>query len=112
MENPRAPARDARPFSSTNQPDPAAKSAGWDVAREIRERIAARKNELLEAQFTRALSIEHPQGHQAAADLMNRIMPPKTEIEANVSSHVIRAPAKPADAAEWAATYAPKEATE
>lgn len=47
----------------------------------------------------------------AADKLLDRIdgKPKQTqEIEARVASHVIRAPAKPADAAEWAATYAPE----
>ena len=68
--------RPARPFSATHQPAPEAKSAGWDVAREIRERIAAKRHEILEAQLARATDPEHPQGHQAATDLLNRVMPP------------------------------------
>lgn len=32
---------------------------------------------------------------------------PKQEIEATVASHVVRAPVKPANVDEWAATYAP-----
>lgn len=68
----------APPFGKDNNPTPEAKSAGWDVAREIRERIAARKNEILDAQFARATDVDHPQGHQAAADLLNRVMPPES----------------------------------
>ena len=66
----------AKPFTAKNQPAPEAKSAGKEVAAEARERIAARVNELLDAQFGRALDPSHPQGHQAAADLLNRVMPP------------------------------------
>lgn len=75
------PAR--KPFSKANQPAPVEKSAGWDVAREIRDRIAARRNEVLDAQFARALDQAHPQGHAAAKDLLDRIVPPesKTKVE-------------------------------
>jgi hypothetical protein len=63
-----------------------------------------------------ALNGENETVQVTAADkLLDRIdgKPKQTqEIEARVASHVVRAPAKPADAAEWAATYAPKEATE
>jgi hypothetical protein len=65
---------------------------------------------------TIALTGESEAIQVAAADkLLDRIdgKPKQTqEIEARVASHVVRAPAKPADAAEWAATYAPKDATE
>ena len=74
------PHRPPTPFSSTNQPSPAAKSAGQAVAAEIRERIAARRHEIIDKQFERALALDHPQGHQAAKDLLDRIMPPETKI--------------------------------
>lgn len=79
--------------------------------------------ELMAAQGARELAADawlailrdpaHPQ-HAAMVDKAAARMDgaPKQEIEANVASHVIRAPAKPADAAEWAATYAPKETDE
>lgn len=102
------PANGSAPFSADNQPPPEAKSAGHDVAAEIRARIAARRNEIFDAQIERALNLEHPQGHQAAAWLGDKLLPPKQEIEANVSSHVIRAPAKPVSVEDWAATYAPR----
>lgn len=75
----------AKAFGANNQPAAEAKSAGHAVAAEIRERIAARKNEILDAQFDRALNLEHPQGHQAAADLLNRVMPPESKVQAEVS---------------------------
>ena len=76
------PARAPEPFSAENQPPPEAKSAGHDVARAIRERIAAAKDAILDAQITRATDPTHPQGHQAAADLLNRVAPitHKTEV--------------------------------
>lgn len=95
-------------YSAEHQPPPEAKSAGHDVAAEIRARIAAKRNEIFDAQIERALDLSHPQGHAAAAWLGDKLLPPKQEIEANVSSHVIRAPAKPASVEDWAATYAPK----
>lgn len=75
------PHRPPTPFSSTNQPAPEAKSAGQAVAAEIRARIAEHKEAILEAQMARALSPMHPQGHQAAKDLLDRIMPPETKTD-------------------------------
>lgn len=72
--------RPPTPFSRTNQPSPEAKKAGHEVAAEIRARIAAHKEAILQAQLDRALSAEHPQGHQAAKDLLDRIMPPESKI--------------------------------
>lgn len=69
----------AATFTAENQPPPEAKSAGKDVAAEIRARIAERKEAILEAQLLRATDPSHPQGHQAAADLLNRIMPPESK---------------------------------
>lgn len=75
------PAKGTRPaFTADNQPPAVLKSVGHDVAREMREMIAARRKELIAAQFDRALNPDHPQGHAAAKDLMDRIMPPKQEI--------------------------------
>jgi hypothetical protein len=78
--------RPAQPFTAENQPPPEAKSAGWEVAAEIRQRIAERRHELLNAQFARALDTQHPQGHQAAADLLNRVMPPIEKREVSGAS--------------------------
>ena len=66
-------------FTADNQPAPEAKSAGKEVAAEIKAQIAARRGEILEAQFTRALDTAHPQGHAAAKDLLDRIAPPETK---------------------------------
>lgn len=96
------------PFTKDNQPPRESKSAGKDVAKEIRDIIAARRQEVLDAQFKRALDNEHPQGHAAAKDLLDRIAPVKQEIDATVAaSHVIRAPAKAAGVADWLADHAP-----
>jgi hypothetical protein len=73
--------RPPRPFSREHQPSPEAKSAGQAVAREIRERIAEHKEALVTAQLARALDVTHNQGHQAAVDLLNRIMPPESKQE-------------------------------
>jgi hypothetical protein len=69
----------APPFTADNQPTGEAKSAGKEVAAEIKAQIAARRGEILEAQFTRALDTAHPQGHAAAKDLLDRIAPPETK---------------------------------
>jgi hypothetical protein len=75
------PGAPARAFSADYQPPPEAKAAGHDIARAIRERIAARKDEILSAQLARATDPAHPQGHQAAADLLNRVMPPESKVQ-------------------------------
>jgi hypothetical protein len=49
------------------------------VAAELRARVAERAAEIFEAQLGRALDPLHPQGHAAAVDLLNRIMPPETK---------------------------------
>lgn len=71
-------------------------------------RLAMLKDHL----FTLALEAEREETQlSATVAYLNREegMPKQIqEIDARVASHVIRAPAKPADAAEWAATYAPK----
>lgn len=68
-------------WTADHQPSGEAKSAGKAVAAEIREKIAARKDEILTAQFNRAIDNAHPNGHAAAVDLLNRIMPPKSETD-------------------------------
>jgi hypothetical protein len=69
----------AKSFAADHQPPGEAKSAGKEVAAEIKAQIAARRGEILEAQFTRALDTAHPQGHAAAKDLLDRIAPPETK---------------------------------
>jgi len=71
----------AKAFTSEQQPLGEAKSAGKEVAAEIRARIAAHKDAILEAQFARATDALNPSGHAAAVDLLNRIMPPVSKIE-------------------------------
>lgn len=68
-------------FTPEAQPSPDAKRAGHEVAAEIRAKIAARKDEILEAQLARATDETNPSGHAAAVDLLNRIMPPVSKIE-------------------------------
>jgi hypothetical protein len=72
-----APAR--APFGEAPQPAPWTKSEGRRVANEIRATIADRRQALLDAQMTRALNPAHPQGHAAAVNLLDRIMPPESK---------------------------------
>ena len=71
----------AKAFSADNQPPGEAKSAGKEVAAEIKAKIAEHKDAILRAQLARAKDAAHPQGHAAAVDLLNRIMPPVSKIE-------------------------------
>ena len=72
-----APAR--APFGEAPQPAPWTKSEGRRVANEIRATIADRRQALLDAQMTRALDPAHPQGHAAAVNLLDRIIPPESK---------------------------------
>ena len=67
------------PFGPGNTPSGEAKAFGRAVAAELRARVAERAAEIFEAQLGRALDPLHPQGHAAAVDLLNRIMPPETK---------------------------------
>lgn len=99
-------------FTAEIQPAPEAKSAGKEVAGEIKAQIAARKEAILEAQMTRALDLTHPQGHAAAKDLLDRIAPPesKTDVTTNGErlGYVIMAPAEAEDAEAWAKAHQPQ----
>jgi hypothetical protein len=66
-------------FTSEAQPLPDAKRAGHEVAAEIRARISAQKDAILDAQLARATDVLHPAGHAAAVDLLNRIAPPESK---------------------------------
>ena len=68
-------------YTADTQPSPDAKRAGHEVAAEIRARIAAHKDAILDAQLARATDETNPSGHAAAVDLLNRIMPPVSKIE-------------------------------
>ena len=70
---------DAAPFTSDKQPAPWSKAAGWAAAAEIKAEIVARKKDILDAQMARALDPAHPQGHAAAVNLLDRIMPPESK---------------------------------
>jgi hypothetical protein len=102
----------AKSFTAEQQPTGEAKSAGKEVAAEIKAQIAARKEEILAAQFTRALDPLHPQGHAAAKDLLDRIAPPesKTDVTSNGErlGYVIMAPAEAEDAEAWAKQHQPQ----
>ncbi len=69
----------APPIGAENQPSPEAKAAGHEVRAQILERIAARKIEIVDAQLSRAIDPLHPQGHAAAKDLLDRLLPPETK---------------------------------
>jgi hypothetical protein len=49
------------------------------VAADFRARVAERAAEIFEAQLARALDPAHPQGHAAAVNLLDRIMPPESK---------------------------------
>ena len=66
-------------FTSEKQPAPWSKAAGWAAAAEIKAEIVARKKAILDAQLARALDPAHPQGHAAAVNLLDRIMPPESK---------------------------------
>jgi hypothetical protein len=99
----------APPFTADNQPAPEAKSAGKEVAAEIKAQIAARKEEILAAQFTRALDTAHPQGHAAAKDLLDRIAPPTAQLEHTLTRATISA--DPLTEDEWLAAHGNNMAT-
>ena len=80
-------------------------------AAEARRIVTERMHEILEIQFARALDISHPQGHAAAVDLLNRIMPPVhrqelTGADGSPTRFVISAQPE-MTAEEWCATYGP-----
>jgi hypothetical protein len=93
----------AKAFTSEQQPTGEAKSAGKEVAAEIKAQIAARKEEILAAQFTRALDTKHPQGHAAAKDLLDRIAPPTAQLEHTLTRATISA--EPLTEDEWLAAH-------
>jgi hypothetical protein len=99
----------APPFTADNQPTGEAKSAGKEVAAELKAKIAARKEEILEAQFMRALHVAHPQGHAAAEALLNRIMPPTAQLEHTHTRATISA--EPLTEDEWLAAHGDNLAT-
>lgn len=97
-------------FTPDCQPAPEAKLAGREFAAEARRRVIERLPEILEAQFTRALDISHPQGHAAAKDLLDRICPPETRqtIASDASGLRFVISATPEmTAEEWSRTYGP-----
>ena len=74
------PARGAgTPFGPENLPSGEAKAFGRAVAADFRARVAERAAEIFEAQLARALDLAHPQGHAAAVNLLDRIMPPESK---------------------------------
>jgi len=103
----------ARPralFTPENQPAPEAKIAGKELAAEARRRVIERLPEILEAQFARALDPLHPQGHAAAVDLLNRVMPPESRQtimgDGSLPRFVISAQPEMTPE-EWCRTYGP-----
>ena len=88
------PAKGLRPAFAPGgaQPAPEAKIAGRQVAEEIKTRIAAHKDAILQAQLARALDLQHPHGFQAGKDLLDRIAPPesKTILAGDASAPITR----------------------
>jgi hypothetical protein len=83
--------------------------------RTVAEIMAAQgaREKAAEAWMTILNDPAHPRHADMVAKAAERLDgAPKQEIEASIASHVIRAPAKPASAEEWAATYAPRAADE
>jgi hypothetical protein len=93
----------APPFTADNQPAPEAKSAGKEVAAEIKAKIAEHKDAILDAQLARAKDAAHPQGHAAAEALLNRIMPPTAQLEHTLTRATISA--EPLTEDEWLAAH-------
>ena len=97
-------------FTQDCQPAPEAKIAGREFATEARRRVIERLPEILEAQFARALDPAHPQGHAAAKDLLDRIMPPESRQtimgDGSPPRFVIAAPVEMTPE-EWSRTYGP-----
>ncbi|CAB4156999.1 hypothetical protein UFOVP747_3 [uncultured Caudovirales phage] len=79
------PGKPPAAFSSEYQPPAEAKKAGHEIGAEIRAAIASKRWDILNAQMSRALDPEHPQGHQASKDLLDRIMPPESRVEQDVA---------------------------
>ncbi len=102
----------AKAFTSEQQPTGEAKSAGKEVAAEIKAKIAEHKDAILEAQLARAKDALHPSGHAAAVDLLNRIMPPESRTDVTTNGerlgYVIMAPAEAEDAESWAKQHQPQ----
>ena len=99
----------APPFTADNQPAPEAKSAGKEVAAEIKAKIAEHKDAILNAQLARAKDTAHPQGHAAAEALLNRIMPPTAQLEHTHTRATISA--EPLTEDEWLAAHGDNLAT-
>lgn len=100
-------------FTADNQPSPEAKLAGVDVAREVRERIAAKRFPIVDRLIDTAINGSETASNQAGMYLVNQIAGTAT---ANVdvtskgerTGYVIAAPIEAETADEWATQHKPR----
>lgn len=100
-------------FSAENQPAPEAKAAGHDVAREVRDRIAARRFEITDRLIHNAINGTEQGSNQAGQFLINKLVPPSAAVDVTsagkaLGGYVISAPAEIEDAGEWAKQHKPR----
>lgn len=104
----------AQAFSAEAQPEPEAKSAGKEVAREARERIAAKKNAILDRLIKNAIEGSESASNQAGIYLINQIAgAPVASVDLTsggdkLPGYVVRAPAEIEDVAEWVKKNTPR----
>ena len=110
------PKKGAKPaFSDTHQPSGEEKSAGKAVAAEIRERIAAKRHELVDRLLTLSEHAENEQVRLAAtnAALDRLVGKPAQSVDLTsggdkLPGYVMTAPAEIEDAQAWATRHKPK----
>lgn len=102
-------------YSADNQPTPDAKVAGKDVAREVRERIAARRLDLVDRLLALSeLGETDAIRLQATNSALDRLMgKPQASVDVTtngeaLSGYVISAPSEIEDASEWASQHKPR----
>lgn len=98
------------PFTPDNQPSPEEKVAGHDVAREVRDRIAARRFEITDRLIENAISGTEAGSNAAGQYLLNRLGgTPVASVDltsgGKALGYVIPAPAEIEDAEAWAKLY-------
>ena len=101
----RSPPREA--FNAENQPSPEEKAAGHDVAKEVRDRIAARRFEITDRLIENAINGSEQGSNSAGQYLLNRLGgTPVASVDLTSGGkpmgYVIPAPAEIEDAEAWA----------
>lgn len=101
------PASPEKSFAADNQPSPEAKAAGHDVAREVRDRIAARRFEITDRLIHNAINGTEQGSNSAAQYLLNRLGgTPVASVDLTSGGkpmgYVIPAPAEIEDPEAWA----------